>query len=298
VNGGSAIGLVGFSADGSKLLAIDQLMAHTGGSLHWFDVAAERVTLSKIDIHDGSVRSVAISDDGALVATAASDGLVRIWDAGTLELMHELPLGDTPIQGVAFVDDQHLAVTPQDGGLLFVTLDTDELLTLVRGSLTRGFTQTECARFGFGDECPTLAELRPRPDGTGDPAALNGRFTVAWTAEQFARALAAAGEPTVAGRGTSGGYAGTYTVSFDDGRFDIVQDGAVDYCVGSYVVTDERVLLIAERGESIANLGCPPGPFLEATFELGDDALALTAITAHPVDAVLLASRELARLAD
>ena len=181
-NTGSSVGLVGFTPDGTKLLAANQLMANTGGSLHWFDVAAEQLALSKNDIHEGSLRSVALSPDGALVATAASDGLVRVWDGATLELVHEVPLGDSQIQGVAFVDDHHLAVTPQEGNLLLVTIDPDELLDIVRRSLTRGFTATECTRFGFGDECPTLAELRGRPDGAGDPAVLNGSYEVRWTA--------------------------------------------------------------------------------------------------------------------
>jgi hypothetical protein len=40
------------------------------------------------------------------------------------------------------------------------TLDVDELQEIVAGSLTRGFTTTECERYGFGVECPTLEELR------------------------------------------------------------------------------------------------------------------------------------------
>jgi WD40 repeat protein len=195
-NGGSSVGLVGFSPDGSRLLAAAGLAFLNGGALHWFDTAAGHVVLSNENIHEGAVQSVALSPDGTLVATAASDGLVRVWDAATFELVHEIPFGDSRLQGVAFVDDQHLVVTPEEGNLLVVTIDPDELLDLVRRSLTRGFTATECARFGFGDECPTLAELRGRPEGTDDPAVLNGVYAVRWTASDLTSALAAAGEPT------------------------------------------------------------------------------------------------------
>jgi hypothetical protein len=184
--------------------------------------------------------------------------------------------------------------------LLLVTIDPDELLDIVRRSLTRGFTATECARFGFGDECPTLAELRGRPDGAGNPAVLNGSYEVRWAAEQFDTAIAAAGEPkTAVGRATADGYPGTYTVTFDDGRFDITHDRTGIYCTGSYAVGGDRVRLVAERRDPASagsQLGCLPGRFLDATYVLTDDGLAFSATTAHPVDAVLFASRHLARL--
>ena len=134
-----------------------------------------------------------------LLSSASSDGVVRVWDAPTLELVHEIPLGDSPIEGVAFVDEHHLAITPQEGNLLLVTIDAEMLLALVRRSLTRGFTATECVRFGFGDDCPTLAELG-RPDGLDDPAVLDGTYEVNWTAQQFTDVLTSVGEPKMAGR--------------------------------------------------------------------------------------------------
>jgi DNA-binding SARP family transcriptional activator/WD40 repeat protein/tRNA A-37 threonylcarbamoyl transferase component Bud32 len=292
--GGTAVGLVEFSPDGSKTLVALQLMAHTGGSIHWFDHATQELALSKLDIHEGSLRSVAISPDGALVATAATDGIVRVWDGGTFDLLHEVPLGDTPIQGVAFIDEHHLAVTPQEGGLLVVTIDPAELLDLVRRSLTRGFTTTECTRFGFDDHCPTLADLRGQPAGADDPAVLDGSYEVSWTASQFGLALAAAGEPKIAGRATRGGYPGTYTVTFHDGRFDIVHDALGTYCAGSYTVTGDRVRLLAERSEP--EVGCRPGPLLDATFVRTDDGLTFSDATAHPVDDVLLAGEPLAHV--
>jgi len=61
---------------------------------------------------------------------------------------------------VAFVDDTHLAVMPQDGTLLIMILDRPELLAKVRSTLTRGFTAEECEQYGFGSGCPTLDEMR------------------------------------------------------------------------------------------------------------------------------------------
>jgi hypothetical protein len=60
---------------------------------------------------------------------------------------------------VAFRDDLHVVVAPQGGEILIMTLDPDELIAIGRSSLTRGFTATECRRYGFGSGCPTLEEL-------------------------------------------------------------------------------------------------------------------------------------------
>jgi WD40 repeat protein len=241
------------------------------------------------------LRSATLSPDGALVATASSDGLVRVWDGETLELVHEIPLGDSPIEGVAFVGEHHLAVTPERGNLLVVTLDADELLEIVRESLTRGFSDTECARFGFGDECPTIAELRGNPDGVDDPGLLNGSYRVDWTTRDFNGMLRRAGVPMTANsRATRDVYHGSYIITIDDGRFDIVHDRLGAFCTGSYTVTGDTVRMVAERTE--AEWGCAPGRFLDATFSVTGDALTLTAASGHPVDAVLFAGPPLTRV--
>ncbi len=70
-----------------------------------------------------------------------------------------MDFGGREVQGVAFIDDRHLAVTPQGGDLLVMTVDPAELADTVRASLTRTFTATECTTYGI-DPCPTLAEMR------------------------------------------------------------------------------------------------------------------------------------------
>lgn len=127
--------------------------------LIWFDADALEATRSQADIHEGSPKSMALNLDGSLLATGASDGVVRLWDTASGSLVHEIPIGDTQVQGLAFINDTHLAITPQEGNLLVVSVDTDELLEIVRASLIRGFTDAECERFNF-DDCPTLEELR------------------------------------------------------------------------------------------------------------------------------------------
>jgi hypothetical protein len=83
-----------------------------------------------------------------------------VWDVVEHRQVDEIYVGDLEIQGVLFIDEARLAVLPQDGHFQVHTLDRAELVDLVRGSLTRGFTESECQRYGFGGACPTLEELR------------------------------------------------------------------------------------------------------------------------------------------
>ena len=63
------------------------------------------------------------------------------------------------VQGVAFIDDSHLAVAPYTGDLLVMTIDPTELANTVRASVIRPFTQTECTTYAI-DPCPTLAQSK------------------------------------------------------------------------------------------------------------------------------------------
>ncbi len=154
------MGLAGFLADGATLIGVSGFAGTGGGSLHRIDLETLTVRNSN-RAHDGAPKSLAISPNGAFVATGSADGQVRVWEGHTGTLLHEFTVTGQA-QGVAFIGNDQLAVTPQSGDMLIISIDTRVLLDVVRDSLTRSFTAEECERFGFDDECPSLEELRVR----------------------------------------------------------------------------------------------------------------------------------------
>ena len=155
---GGRVGLTGFLPDGKTLIGVSGAGGSGGGSLHRIDLETLEI-LSSNRAHDGAPKSSRLSEDGTLIVTGASDGAVRVWDAATGELLHQLHV-DGQAQGVAFIDDDHIAVAPQAGQLLVFGIEPQAVLKAVRASIQRGFTPEECARFKFEDHCPTLAESR------------------------------------------------------------------------------------------------------------------------------------------
>jgi len=175
--------LLGYSLDESTLLAVGGLhFTGAAGELNWIDANTFELVRTKGQIHDGHTVAAALSPDRTRIATGSSDGFVRVWDAKTGELVHEVPLDGIAVHGIAFIDELHLAITPAEGNLLIVTTDPDELLELARSSLTRGFRSTECEKFNFGDNCPTLDELR----GQSTPLA-SARLAESLSAGTYAR---------------------------------------------------------------------------------------------------------------
>jgi WD40 repeat protein len=151
---------IGFSADGATLFIHDAPASFESGTLRAVSADGFEVVRSRPRVSDGSVKSNSLSGDGTRIALGSSDGFVRVWDAATFALVHEIFVGDTQVQGVAWVSDTQLAVAPEEGDIIVYTTDVGELLTIVRESVTRGFTEAECERFNFGNDCPSLASLR------------------------------------------------------------------------------------------------------------------------------------------
>jgi DNA-binding SARP family transcriptional activator/WD40 repeat protein/energy-coupling factor transporter ATP-binding protein EcfA2 len=278
MEGSYSLGLVGFSADRSSMVAVGGFQVNATSALVWLDPTTFETQRLRSNLHEGSITAAALNPSASSVATASSDGRVRVWDVATGNLVHEVPFGGDAIQGVAFVDDEHLAIARDGGALLVITIDPDELLAIVEGSLTRGFTLQECSRFNFGDDCPTVAELDQQAPSGDDADALAGTFRVEWTHDDLVATIVdyirsitdEALSPGVTGFAgdLATELAGTYTVTFADGRFDIINDRMEDpFCIGSYFVRDGRAWLRPERGWSY------PVKIFDAAFEVDDEEL-------------------------
>jgi WD40 repeat protein len=295
--GGYTLGFFGYSADGSSLLAEGRAGGDPGGTLQWLDPESLESEREVWPTHEAGVESRAVSPHSSLVATGAADGLVRLWDARTGVLVHEIPFGGARVAGVDFVDETHLAVALDGGNVLLVTIDPAELLDIVRRSLARGFTEAECDRFGFGDDCPTLVQLRGQRPDADDPSVINGTYRLGWTIDELVTAtIDAYPEENVTRELAETIWSGTYgmqkpgrhTLRLADGRFDHTvtsDDGALTTCTGSYRVVDARVEFVSERG------GCEPRRVFNAAFEVSDDELRFTDYIGDPTEYVLFSSK-------
>jgi WD40 repeat protein len=156
------LAFVGFSDDAATLYVVSGWTNAFGGggSLHAFDAGTlEDVRPAVSGLHDGELWAIAISPDGSSIATGATDGTLRVWDAATGRLTHELSFAPQHVVTVGFVDENRLAAGLVDATVHLVAIDPDQLLDIVADSLTRGYTDAECERFNF-ETCPTLEEMR------------------------------------------------------------------------------------------------------------------------------------------
>ncbi|MGD8202320.1 BTAD domain-containing putative transcriptional regulator [Ornithinimicrobium sp. W1679] len=276
-------GVLGFAAQGD-LIAMGRYRAQDlGATLEWMDPVTLEVTRTVRDVHDGSVRAGSIDPGGTRLATASWDGTVRVWDLGTGVLAHEVAFEESQPQATAWVGEHDVAVAFATGDAVVVTVDPEELLQLVRSSLTRGYTQTECETYGFDRDCPVLAEMRGlRPGGT-DPAGLTGTYALSWTTEELQGAFVdgvgstlAVDQDEVAAEevlARAEEMAGDYTLTLEGPRYELRRDGQVEPdCVGSVEVDDAVLRLGAERGAR-----CAAYTLLEAPFRLEEDRLHLQA---------------------
>ena len=143
-----------FTPDGRHLVASD-----TTRGIVTVDTETWELVGEPLPGHIGGSRAIDVNSDGSLIASGASDGLVRVSNLATGELIHAFSIGNMTITVVEFVDDQHLLVIGQGGPALVMTIDVPELIEIASSQVTRGPTPEECATYHI-DPCPTLVQIR------------------------------------------------------------------------------------------------------------------------------------------
>jgi WD40 repeat protein len=106
--------------------------------------------------HPGAVWDIVFSPDGSRVATAGSDGVVRLFDTTSGEQVLALRGHERAVARVAFSPDgTMLASESVDGTVRIWALGLDDLLEIARQQVTRSLTDEECRQYLHLETCPT-----------------------------------------------------------------------------------------------------------------------------------------------
>lgn len=144
-----------FSPDGRLLAVVD------GVKLNAFETEAVMTkpgTKPRLQvIHGGLIDALTFSTDGKHLATAGADHMVRVWDAGTGELLHAIPDERGRLTALAF-DPQgtFLAVAGGDWGVRLHPLAISEVRRRASERVKRRLTAEECHQYAPSRWIPPL----------------------------------------------------------------------------------------------------------------------------------------------
>ena len=158
-----------FSPDGTHVVT-----ASSDKTARVWDLRGEQPTFIALEGHQGEVNSASFSPDGTHVVTASSDKTARVWDLrGERPTFVALEGHQGEVNSAAFSPDGTRVVTASSDGAARVRVwpvfpDVNELITLVRASISRCLSQAQRDAYGLRTEHP--AEDRnfnppPTPDG-------------------------------------------------------------------------------------------------------------------------------------
>jgi WD40 repeat protein/serine/threonine protein kinase len=131
----------------AKQLLSASAEAHRGWEWRHLRLSAD-TALRTLDAHKGKVTAVAITADGARIASGGEDRAVKLWDASDGRHLLSLPgAPDTPVTALAFAADGRLAAAAKDALVRVWDVDAGRLL----GTMTHE-SVVSCVAFGPGGD--------------------------------------------------------------------------------------------------------------------------------------------------
>jgi WD40 repeat protein len=128
-----------FSPDGARLAAVSSDSETT-----LFDVSSGSILHRLRPAFD-----VDFNEDGTKLLTADADRVVRLWDIESGRELHAVP----DVTGFArLIDDDRHFITTEDGHILIMALEVDELFEIASDRLSRAMTEAECEKY-LGQPC-------------------------------------------------------------------------------------------------------------------------------------------------
>jgi WD40 repeat protein len=153
--------MVAFSPDGTKLAA-----GGWGGAV-LIDMESRQQLGALYLPQGGYSAAVAFSPDGSVLATGGSDGLIRLWDAATQQVVGQLPRAQQGFISWLFFtpDGRYLISDDLEGDVVSVDMNVTMWTTRACAIAARNLSREEWTQF-LGDEvyhttCPDV----PSADG-------------------------------------------------------------------------------------------------------------------------------------
>jgi len=142
--------------------------AGVGGEMWLLDARTGQSVSPPVDGHDADAVWVTYSDDGALVATTATDGTVSLWDGRRGELLGTVaPADRVPLVAEFLYGDEQLLLASDSGGIY--RWDTSEYWAMSFACRLAGRTMTRAEwREFLGDRpyrprCPVAPSVLVEP---------------------------------------------------------------------------------------------------------------------------------------
>jgi DNA-binding SARP family transcriptional activator/WD40 repeat protein len=105
--------------------------------------------------HPLPVVSAAFDAEGTRLATGSLDGIARVWDATTADLIFTSPVEPSDVAAVGFSPDgSRIAAIYSDGRIIVHPIALEDVIEIAQARVTRGFTHEECRSYLHLSSCP------------------------------------------------------------------------------------------------------------------------------------------------